>query len=581
MELQRVLARPSRGTTMKMMHGSATISMFFATSIAALAAPGMGDGFVMNLDTMRVPVAMSIARAKEAARLGARHFNIPVLLCQSDRRSNAMHWCDDDPENYRTIVRGIVQELTQQGFSIGLFPFLLSDDGAWRGTFEPTQFSRWSSQYLERLLELADWTKDLPIADFIVGSELTRLYRKSDSFWRNALTSVRARTHARTLIVANWDAIDAIRFWDASDAIGTSSYFPLADSIHGDTTVPALVRRWSPWKDKLLALSRKVGKPLYFAELGYSSRDGAASQPWAYEEPAVLNLDLQSRLFLAFEQAWVDEPVLSRLTIWAMSDLPAPLLDSGFAVQGKPAAAIVARIFQHRNSRAKSEVQSIPVVLTMDDLPMWFVNDSAERVKAFDFYRTTFVAHAVPAIGFVNPGFLNDSADDHRERDALRAWMSAGLTLGNHTAHHYTALEAGKSAFLNDVDLGSTLLQEFFPKWDARVRAFRFPNLQESFLPEILERHYHVVPVSFDSRDWSWSEEYHDASPSKKIEIRNRAFATLAAQFASAVHRRSFAESANDTPLILMIHSTRFTREQLEEILSFLESRGVRWSGLP
>ena len=80
-----------------------------------------------------------------------------------------------------------------------------------------------------------------------------------------------------------------VPFWDALDLIGINAYFPLSDDATPDRR--ELLQAWEEPLQQLSELSREQGgKPIVFAEIGYSRSPGAARQPWVAENqdtPAV------------------------------------------------------------------------------------------------------------------------------------------------------------------------------------------------------------------------------------------------------------------------------------------------------
>ncbi len=148
-----------------------------------------------------------------------------------------------------------------------------------------------------------------------------------------------------------------MKFWDSSDYIGLSSYYPLVKDDKSDTSVNALIQGWIPWADKLIATSARVNKPLYFAEVGYGSRKDAPYQPWFFGPPQVLDLEMQARLYDAFGRVWgsTEGPLLkyssrlARFTIWALYRTTQPHLDTGYTVLDKPAERVVSDLFNRRS----------------------------------------------------------------------------------------------------------------------------------------------------------------------------------------------------------------------------------------
>ena len=179
-------------------------------------------------------------------------------------------------------------------------------------------------------------------AQFIAGSEFNDIYLH-EVYWGQTLAAVRTvlPKDLPIFVVANWDRFDQIPFVDACSYIGLSAYFPLIESPSANTSTESLVGGWQKWRNRLVSYSRSVNRPLYFAELGYSSIVTAAATPWDYAGNAAQDLGLQARLFEALNRAWAQTPELHRIMIWSLNPSAEPLKDRGFDVFGKPAEQAV------------------------------------------------------------------------------------------------------------------------------------------------------------------------------------------------------------------------------------------------
>lgn len=229
----------------------------------------------------------------------------------------------------------------------------------------------------------------------------------------------------------------------------------------------------------------------------------------------------------------------------------------------------------------RPQSRKVPVVFTLDDIPVWFVSDIEERLQTYRVIRKTLLAHGIKPIVFVNPAFLADPAIDPREWQEMALWQSLGFQIANHTAHHLPRSEASEQKFFEDLDLGAQLLDRHLPGWDHDARFFRYPN--RDYGPEqdraktcrkIRDRGYFIVPVSFDSFDWSYAKEYHAvaANRAKAQPVVDRAFRKIESEFKRATERMS-----SKMPLVMVMHSTRFTRHYLDRVLTLLERNGATW----
>jgi hypothetical protein len=114
-----------------------------------------------------------------------------------------------------------------------------------------------------------------------------------EQHWRDIIKGVRTRYSGPIMYAANHGNEPDVKFWDAVDQIGVDAYYGLAPQT-ADPTVAELVAAWQPIKVGLKALSKKEGKPLIFAEVGYcstaQSHVNPASCAGAISEKAQANL---------------------------------------------------------------------------------------------------------------------------------------------------------------------------------------------------------------------------------------------------------------------------------------------------
>jgi peptidoglycan/xylan/chitin deacetylase (PgdA/CDA1 family) len=554
-----------------------------------LLAPALsfaaGDGFFISGESLKQPLEKTLEDVERAHRLGATHFTLPVFLCQKKKTSDSIRPCAWNDEKKLEQLAG---ELKTRGFTFTLFPFLTSSDGTWRGQLEPSDFGKWSSSYLARLDEAARLADKLGAAEFLVASEMSSLYLTHPDFWRGALGRYRERLPGRPVfLVANWDQVEQIPFWDASDYLGVSAYFRLSDSLEAEVSSTSLRAHWHMWTDRLLELSARFGRPLYFNELGYLSRKGAAYEPWGHDPPLPLDLELQAELFRAFKSAWSDHVSdVARVLVWALSTPSDPARDAGYSPIGKPAEAAVAELFA---SRREGEPRPIDVLFTLDDLPMWYVADVDERLAQYRYLRETLARHHVPAVLFVNA----KSIQDPREWEELRSWKDAGAVFGNHTFSHLPRSMTSEAEFLVDVDSDTKALDANLPGWGKPDRWFRYPNLDEGpdadsrteTCLKLESRGFRILPVTFDSKDWAAAPKYQPASASNLQSrpesgtparaVADEELRTIDNQLFAA---RAARESGSTKPVVFLIHSTRLTRDYLDSILTRLEVAGVRWA---
>ena len=98
-------------------------------------------------------------------------------------------------------------------------------------------------------------------------------------------------------------------------------------------------------------------------------------------------------------------------------------------------------------------------------------------------------------------------------------WLDAGFELGNHTYAHTSLNGGGLKAFEDGVIQGENVTRLLMTQHHQTLRYFRHPYLDtgrdlktrreaEQFL---IERGYHIAPVTMDAWDWMFAGIYDDA----------------------------------------------------------------------
>lgn len=315
------------------------------------------DGFVLNLWQNFQTQQEFLAQTTRAQTLGATHFSIPALFCQESARSVEIQWCEQTGVRSSDGIQTLALELKRQGSTVTFLPLLIVRDGTWRGFLNPISFESWGRSYSQRLRELVEIASLVGVSEFIAGSEFNSLYRYS-LYWRTLISNIKTRLPQTPVsIIANWDQFQNIDFWDATNFIGISGYYPLLDRSESilqsrPRLVSLLVERWhSRWEPRLTSFSRRVQKPLYFAEVGYTSSDTALSAPWDFSERSALNLEAQAAAFDAFRIVWARHPLVKRIVMWALSPSQNPLTDKGYDVFGKPAESVLSNLLNENRQR--------------------------------------------------------------------------------------------------------------------------------------------------------------------------------------------------------------------------------------
>lgn len=231
------------------------------------------------------------------------------------------------------------------------------------------------------------------------------------------------------------------------------------------------------------------------------------------------------------------------------------------------------------------------MAITIDDLPA----NTLER-DSLDYWRELtdgILVHCrtagVRAVGFVNEGKLyRDGRLDRSRVDLLRAWLAAGMELGNHTFSHPDLHRVPVDSFLADAEKGQQVTRALLAARNDRPRWFRHPylhtgtdSLTRSRVAGWLEDNgYAVAPVTIDNSEWIYARAYENALRNGDTGMR-RAIAAdyLRYMLAKTAYFESQARGLfeREIPQVLLLHANRLNADHLGDLLTALKERGYRF----
>lgn len=241
-------------------------------------------------------------------------------------------------------LRAVMRRSRALGLGVVLMPHLVvrdTRDGAWRGSLAPSEPERFWREYERFVIHYARLAHDEGARAFAIGSELSSLTKPAQRERWSVIAGAARRVYSGTLFyVANHDALAHDAPFEHVDAIGVSAYFPLTDDREAPESV--LYDAWREHARTLRALRERYDRPLWIAELGYPSRDGAALRPWDDASPSPADPEEQRRAFAAARRALVDAGALAAdgwldgVVVWTWFG-PGGLGDRHYTVRGKSA----------------------------------------------------------------------------------------------------------------------------------------------------------------------------------------------------------------------------------------------------
>jgi len=229
------------------------------------------------------------------------------------------------------------------------------------------------------------------------------------------------------------------------------------------------------------------------------------------------------------------------------------------------------------------------VALTFDDLPAAGTLPPGEnRTKiATKLAAELKASHLEGTYGFVNAVKLENDPD---AQQALRVWMDAGMSIGNHTWSHKAISGNTAEAFEQEIAQDEPALAQYAGNRDWHW--FRYPFLWEG---ETLEkRHairgylhdhgYRVAQVTLDFEDYAWNDAYARCSAKSDeaaIAWLRQSYLDSAAEYIRLGREEERIAFGHEIPNVLLLHATAFSTRMLPDLIQLLQRQGFRFAKLP
>lgn len=255
-------------------------------------------------------------------------------------------------EDNRRAIAAITEQAHARNMRVLLVPHLWVETEGWRGEIDPGSEEGWADYQESYRAFLLGWARDAEAAgvDMLsIGVECKSWSGRFGPVWESMIQDVRETYSGALTYSANWDEAENVLFWDLLDAIGVNAFYPLADhNGASDAEYQAGAQRIA---EQVADLPRIHQKPLLFVEVGYTTRQDAAVEPWLWPDNmqnVVLDEHEQARALSASLDAFIPQEWFAGFFLWRYyADLYDISQEArwGFSTQGKLAEeALRARI---------------------------------------------------------------------------------------------------------------------------------------------------------------------------------------------------------------------------------------------
>jgi len=259
------------------------------------------------------------------------------------------------------------------------------------------------------------------------------------------------------------------------------------------------------------------------------------------------------------------------------------------AVSIAPAQRAAAAAQNQPSATTPKPLERHPVVaLTFDDLPA-AGGLAAGQTRAATLTRLAYelnAAHLRGTYGFVNAVDLDDDPDTQH---ALRAWVAAGMNIGNHTWSHPLLSDVSAEEFEENIARDEPALRQYAGRRDWHW--FRYPDLDEGdtlakrdHVRAWLHAHgYRIAEPTLNFQDDDWSDPYnrclakHDEAA---IAWLKQSYLDNAAEFIRVGRREEQIVFGHEIPNVLLLHATGFTTLMLPRVIELLRQQGFRFAPL-
>ncbi len=211
------------------------------------------------------------------------------------------------------------------------------NDRDWQIFF--TNYGRWALHYA-LLAEMYGFDA------YCIGTELRYTTLKKPDEWRKLVQAIRKVYNGSLTYAANWgEECEELSFWEVFDFIGINCYYPLHKGA--TATDSDLMKGAERVVEKMEAISKRVGRPVWLTEIGYRSATSPWQQPHEEAGDRTIDDEAQARSYNAMLAACEGQNWLLGFFWWKWScDLDHnENRGRGYTPYSKPAEEVLSRYY--------------------------------------------------------------------------------------------------------------------------------------------------------------------------------------------------------------------------------------------
>ncbi len=249
-----------------------------------------------------------------------------------------------------------IDQAHARGLRVLVVPHLWVESGDWRAQIDPKSeegWRVWAASYERYVLAWAAVAEEHHAEMLAIGVELRSwVTTERVALMRPLLHRIRRAYRGMLTYSANWDDASDTLIWNDVDMIGINAFYPLADGP-GATRAAMLERARGIARD-VTALGARYRKPVYFAEMGYTTRPDPAWKPWEWPEDLghpTVDEGAQATATQALLTPFLAERGFAGFFVWRVYADPDDVSQEpafGFSPRGKHAERVLRQLWKRR-----------------------------------------------------------------------------------------------------------------------------------------------------------------------------------------------------------------------------------------
>ena len=233
------------------------------------------------------------------------------------------------------------------------------------------------------------------------------------------------------------------------------------------------------------------------------------------------------------------------------------------------------------------------VAVTIDDLPVVAKNSDLKMRQEITRKLLAHIVKAkVPAVGFVNENKLyREEKLVEAEVDLLRAWLNAGLELGNHTYSHLSLHDNPLEKYEAEISKGEIVTKKLLETKNDKIRYSRHPYLWTGLSLEIKNdlnkfltaNGYTIAPVTIDNSDWVFARAYDNALEKKDKKLQREVGAAYMPYLEAKTEyweRQSVKLFGREIKQILLLHANSINADYMDDLAKMYKKRSYNFVSL-